>query len=322
MEYEIICQNSRTGTLYNITSLAGDIQYQTYLNGQPGSLTFTTQQDPNNILSLANGSIISFRVDGNGIFWGYIFKMGTDATGVYKVWCYDQLRYLKNMETYINSGQTADKIFTAVCKDAALTKYRVITPSSFIVPEYLHDNKSLYSIIEYGIERANIAEGKQYFIRDKFGEIVFTELAQEKTNLIIGDGSLLSSYQYEISIDDDTYNQVKMIRDNKETGKREIWIAFDSNNQKLWGKLQLLQKVDEAQTNESFIRDTAEKLLKLKNRETMTLKLTAIGVPELVAGSGFRFSLDKLSIKQDMWIVSATHNYLKDFHTMSLDVFI
>lgn len=323
MKYELYCQNSETGTSYDIVELAGRITHQTTLSGQPGKLTVTLQQDPNEILELATGSILTFIVDGYGVFYGYIFTMGTDATGTYQITAYDQMRYLQNQETYTTRGMTADEIFMRVCKDANLTRFRVVTPSNFIVPLYRHPNKSFYSIIQYGIDRAIIdADGAAYyFIKDKFGELLFTELNEEKTGIIIGDTSLLTSYQYEISIDKDTYNTVKVTRDNEATGKREIWGKFDSENQRKWGLLQLVIEADK-DSNEAQMREKAEKVLDLKNRETKTMKLTALGQKELVAGSGFIFSLDKLGIKKNMWITSATHYYEDDNHTMTLEVFI
>lgn len=343
MNHELYCQNIKTGIVYDIISLAGDIQYQTQLGGQPGKLTFSVQQDPNNILEMVCGSIILFSVDGVGVFKGYIFTMGTDATGVYKITAYDQMRYLKNEEVYTTSDMTASQIFERICKDVypglrvstsgdtyrpPSLPYKVITPTTFVVPAYFHDRKTLYSIIEYGIDRTNIDEGekpvadrKHYYIKDKFGVLQFTELGQGLTNLIVGERSLLTSYQYEISIDKNTYNSVVIVRDNETTGKRDVWSAIDSGTQKQWGKLQMVQEADKG-ANEAQIAKKAEDLLRLRNRETKTMKLTALGVPELVAGRGFRFELEKLGIGQNMWITSATHNYEKDYHTMSLEVFI
>lgn len=322
MTYRLECQNSITGIVYDIVTLAGTISHQTSLGGQAGKLTVTLQQDPNGILEISCGSILRFLVDDIGVFYGYIFTMGRDATGIYQITAYDQMRYLKNKETYITSNQTASQVFERVCKDNFQdSQYKVIVPSSFIAPEYNHAGKTLYETIEYGIQQANINETKQYFVKDKFGVLQFTELSQEKTNLIIGDESLLTSYQYEISIDKETYNSVKIYRDNKKTGKREVWIEFDSSTQKQWGKLQTVIQAKEEQ-NEAQIKELANNYMKLYNRESQTMKLTALGRVELTAGSGFTFQLSDLAINQAMWITSATHTYENDYHTMSLDVYI
>ena len=131
----------------------------------------------------------------------------------------------------------------------------------------------------------------------------------------------IKCYQYERSIDKEVYNQIKMYRENSKTGKRDIWIAKDSDNIKRWGKLQLLAKAGDNDT-QAMIQDTIQKYLKVKNREAQTLKLNALGVDELTAGKGFKFILPRENINQDMWIVSSTHNYNKDVHTMKLEVYI
>lgn len=344
MSYQLLCQNSLSGTVYDITTLASGISHETSLSGgQPGKLTFSTSEDPNNVLEMVCGSIINFSVDGIGVFYGYIFTMDADEKGNYKITAYDQMRYLKNKEVYITSGMTASEIFELVCRDVypgvresvsgdtykpASLPYRVVVPSAFVVPEYLHDGKTLFEIIEYGIDRTNVAEMQKpiadrefFFMKDKFGELQFTTLAQEKTDLIIGDRSLLTSYQYSISIDKDTYNSVVIYRDNEKTAKREIWLEFDSDTQKQWGKLQMIEKAAD-ELNEAQIRELANNYMKLYNRETKTMKLNANGHKQLIAGSGFTLSLDSLGIKQDMWILSATHSYEKDKHTMALSVYI
>lgn len=320
MDLKLYLQNSNTGTVYDISDLASDIQIAKNIEGNAGKLTALLQKDPNNILQIANGSIVSFIADGVGIFFGYIFTIGTDAKETYKITAYDQLRYLKNEEVYVTKNLTASQIFEKICYDNQL-RYQIKVPSNYVPSAFLHDKKTLYDIINRGRKMANVYENRQYYITDEFGILTWSELSAEKTNLILGEGSLLTDYQYERSIDKDSFNQIKIYRDNQTSGKRDVWLAKDSNNLKRWGKLQYLQKADENDT-EAMIQETLQKLLKVKNRETQTLKLNALGVNELQAGKGFRFILNRENINQDMWIVSSTHNYNKDSHTMSLEVYI
>jgi hypothetical protein len=313
-------QNSNNGTVFDISELASTIQVTKNIEGNAGELTVLLQKDPRNLLQISNGSIVSFIADGIGIFFGYVFTIGTDAKETYKLTAYDQMRYLKNEEVYVTQNLTASQIFEKICYDNQL-RYQIKVPSNYIPSAFLHDKKTLYEIINRGIKLANIYEQKQYYITDEFGTLTWSELGSEKTNLILGDGSLLTNYQYERSIDKDSFNQVKIYRENQESGKRDIWIAKDSNNVRRWGKLQYIEKADDNDT-EAMIQDTIQKLLKVKNRETQTLKLNALGVNELQAGKGFKFILNRENINQDMWIISSTHNYNKNTHTMELEVYI
>lgn len=320
MKLNLYLQNSSTGIIYDISDLATTIKVTKNIEGNAGQLNVTLQKDPNNLLQVANGSVISFVADGTGIFFGYVFKIGVDAEKTYKITAYDQLRYFKNSEVYVTKDLTASEIFGKVCYDNEL-KYKIKVPSNYIPSPYLHDNKTLYEICNRGRKLANIYEKKQFYITDEFGILTWSELRSEFTNIIIGEKSLLTDYQYEKGIDDDTYNQIKIYRENQDTGKRDVWIAKDSNNIKKWGKLQLLQKAEDNETTAS-IQETLMNYLKVKNREQETLKLNALGVNELQAGKGFTFVLDSENISQKMWIVSSTHNYNRDTHTMELEVFI
>ena len=318
MKLELYLQNSNTGEVYDISNVAEQVEIAQTLDGDAGKLTCTLQKDPNNILKIANGSLISFIVDKKGFFFGYVFKIGTDANQNYEITAYDQMRYLKNSDVYTTGNMTASDIFKKICNDYGL-RYEVKVPSYYVPDTYVHDNKTLYNIINRGLQLADINEKAQYFIADRFGTLTWSEFSYEKTNVQLGGGSMLTSYTYEKSIDEDTYNQIKMYRDNKDSGKRDIWLVKDSNNIKRWGTLQLLKKADD-DTNAAQVRETAENYLKVKNRETETLKLEAEGIPELVVGRGIKFVLPSEGIDKWMWIKSSTHTFTKYKHTMDLEV--
>jgi len=329
MQYTIQCQNTLTGTMYDITTLVDSVTHDTFISGQPGKCTFTVHDDPGNRLQIVNGSIITFSVNGRGIFYGYVFSMETSRDGDNKITAYDQIRYLQNKEVYVTEGVTASQIFELVCSEnfgesagrKTDSQYKVVTPSVWI-PEYKIHNGTLYEVIQYGIEQSIVHEaGKYYFIRDNYGTLEFTELAQCKTNYIIGDGSLLTDYTYKLSIDKDVYNRIKITRTDKEVGRIISHVSPYTESQKQWGVLQMVEEIDTPMSVEQMT-DLAAKYLKRYNREAQTLKLNALGVPELIAGSGFTLSIAKLGIKQDMWIVSASHNYQQGLHTMQLEVSI
>lgn len=319
--YKLILQNSNNGEVFDITELVGDITLTSELmTGQPEKLTFFIQEDPNKLLQISEGSIVSFSVNEKGIFFGYIFTIGTDATEIYKITAYSQMRYLKNEETVLTQNETSSKTFTNLCNKFELEN-EVITKSSFIPPEYNHDKKSLFTIIQEQIEKCNVGENKQYLIYDDFGTLKFNELSNMKTDFIIGDELLLLNYQYETSIDSETYNTIKITRDNEETGKRDVWIVQDSNNIKKWGKLQYLEQADKEQ-NDAQITELANNLLTLHNTPTRTMKLNCLGILGFIAGNGFVLKLERLGIYQYMWIKSITHKFTKDLHTMDMEVFI
>ena len=321
MNIEAIVQDSKSGVAYDISELITDATWETTLTNQPGKLTFNYIDD--NKVTISEGSPISFKVDGKGVFFGYIFKRGKKKDEKVPVTAYDQMRYLKNKDTYVLSNLTASQIFTKICSDFKLS-FEVIDSSSYIVSPRVNDNKTLFEIIQHGIDETLINTGNWYMIRDNFGKLQFISINSMKTDLFIGDESLLIDFDYESSIDDDTYNQVKLIKENKETKKREIYIVKDSNTIKQWGLLQYFEKMDE-NANAAQIQARAEMILKLKNRVTKKLKLDCLGDLRVVAGSGVVLGINDLqkegvAINQYFMVTTCSHTFQNDLHTMQLEV--
>ncbi len=95
-------------------------------------------------------------------------------------------------------------------------------------------------------------------------------------DLVLGDESLVFDFDYEKSIDDDFYNQIKIVSDNEESGKRDVYITKDSGSISKYGLLQYFEKLDK-NTNASQAKSKADTLLKLYNREMETLSLKCLG---------------------------------------------
>jgi hypothetical protein len=323
VKIELIVQNADTGKALEISELVSSISWSTYVADQPGKLVFAFIDESDKVLA-TEGSVVSFKVDGTKVFFGYVFKEGVDETESISITAYDQLRYLKNKDTYVLANMTASQVFEKVCKDFKL-RYSVIDKSSYVLPSSLEDNKGLYEIIQKGMDLTLINSGNWYVVRDNFGTLEYQLLNRLKTLVFIGDGSSLSKYSFESSIDDDTYNQIKLVKENKDTAKREIYIVKDSSTIKTWGTLQYFETVDEA-SNAAQIQARAEMLLKLKNRKTKSLKLNnVLGDLRVFAGAGVVLGIKKLvvrgiAINKYFMVTSATHTFANDLHTMSLEL--
>lgn len=322
MNLELIIQDSKTGSAWDLSELVvGGINWDTTMIEQPGKLTFEYLDHES--ISVNEGSPMWLKMDSQEVFFGYLFKKGVSKNGKIPVIAYDQMRYLKNKDTYVFSGLSAAQIFSKITSDFKL-KASVINDSPYIVPSRIHDNKTLFETIQYGIDETLINTGNWFMIRDRFGTLEFVNINSLKTDLFIGDESLLIDYDYSSSIDDDTYNQVKLIKENKKTKKREIYIVKDSSTIKQWGLLQYFEKMDE-DANEAQIKSRADMMLKLKNRTTKKLKLQALGYLRVSAGNGIILGisdLEKHGIAKNQYfmVTQATHTFSSDMHTMQLEV--
>ena len=137
-------------------------------------------------------------------------------------------------------------------------------------------------------------------------------------NILIDEETGLN-FDYTSSIDESTYNKVKLIYDNEETSKREVYIAQDSSHMNEWGILQhydVLSKGENGQVK-------ADALLDLYNQKTRKLNISdAFGDCRVRAGSlvGVIMDLGDVKLKNYMLVETCKHTFKVDEHVMSLSL--
>jgi hypothetical protein len=163
-----------------------------------------------------------------------------------------------------------------------------------------------------------MANTNRFFVFfDDFGELSLRNVNDFLAGFYIGDESQMTGFEYGRDIDQDTYNLVKLYRDNQETGKRELFVAQDSANIARWGVLQLYESVDEGM-NTAQINEMLTQLVRLKNREQKSLKINAIGDIRVRAGMYLPIIIESLGINQPMLVDEAKHKFDGEDHTMDL----
>jgi hypothetical protein len=319
MNPEIYTQNA-SGKVFDVSWLCVSAVYDTHMYGQPGRLIVELLEDPSTALDIVNGGAISMKIDGKGLFYGYIFTINIDERQTRVITAYDQSRYLKNDDVFTTPAMTADAIFENCCRRAGLFKFEARRRPGFICPEYFHDKKSLYSIINYGIERTFETEGTRLFVWDDFGTLVFDDVENRRTDVVIGDASLLYEYKSETSIDKDTFNLTRVYKDDERSGKRIVWEKGDDTAQRRWGVLSYVLQA-EKDMNAAQIARLAEGILKVKNRETRSISLKAIGDARVTAGTAFTLNISKIGLNGTFLTESVTHRFSRGTHTMDMEVF-
>lgn len=320
---ELIVQSSEDGTIYDLSNISKSISTSKPIDSSAGKCSFSIDTNKQKI-RIPMGSTVSLTVTEQGKkkgkFFGYVFSTEPKGNEV-NVTAYDQLRYLKNNETYVLTGTTMERIIKLIGNDFGL-RLGTIEGVGYILPERVEDNKALGDIIQRAIDFTLQGTGRQFIIRDEFGYLCCRDVSKLVTNLVVGDVSLLKDYSYKESIDSNVYNSVKLYKDNKDSGKREIYVIYDSNNIKRWGKLQFYQSVDENITD-AQAREKAQQYLKLYNRVNRTLSLKCEGVIDLEPGSGIYLQITDIPgvvFTQAALITKIDDNYENGNHTMDLEV--
>jgi hypothetical protein len=318
--FEILIDN-KNGNVWEIADIVSGVSWKTSRMGRPGSLSFTLvknaiYQDVR--FEYNNGDIVRFRKDGLNVFYGYIFSIDGGKDDAVKILAYDQIRYLLSSDTYVFANITASDILRKIAADFNL-RLGQIADTIYRIPTMVEDGKKLLDIICKSLDLTLINSNRNFVLYDDFGSLRIRNIEDMLVDFYIGDGSLMYDFNTKTSIDQDTYNKVKLYKDNKDTGKREVYIAQDDANKERWGTLQLYQSVDE-NMNAAQINQLLNTLITLKNRESKTLKINAIGDVRIRAGSYVRILIEKYGINQPFLVDECQHSFDGADHTMALEM--
>lgn len=313
MALEILFDN-RDGKIYDISEMVTSISWKTVRIGQPGSLDVSLVKHKD--VRIDPGAVIRVRDGSNNVFYGYVFTIEQGDDDEVSITAYDQIRYLLSKDTFVFANATAGEIIRKVAGDFGL-KVGNLTGTGYRIPTLVEDNQTGLDVICKALDLTLIATGNIYVFYDNFGSLMLTNAADMRVDVAIGDESLAYGFSYKRSIDDDTYNRIKLVQNNKETKRRDVYVAQDSANIAKWGRLQYFDVVDE-KMNAAQIKELLNMLIQLKNRERRSLKIDALGDLRIRAGCYIPVILNELGINQYFLVDECTHKWEGDEHTMSI----
>lgn len=309
MEAHLYIQNGET--VYEPV-VQGSITWETQRKGQPGKCTFTLI--PDNILKIEEGNALRLDVDGTPVFFGFIFERSWNSDGLVKVSAYDQLRYLKNKDSYNYVDLTAGEVIKMIAGDYNLEIGELEDTGEKIIRN--EKDKTLFDIITTNMDIAMMHKKKIFVFYDNAGKLTLKDAENMKLNVVIDNKTALD-YDYKISIDSNTYNQIKLYREDKNTKKREVFLTKSSVNINKWGILQKDESIDEGADGQSI----ADNYLNIYNRPSKSLSIKdAFGDIRVRAGCLLPVFLDTKDtvLKNYLLVESVTHKIDTGTHTMDL----
>ena len=188
----------------------------------------------------------------------------------------------------------------------------------WVIASRVEDNVSLLDMISNALDQTLQNTGDLYILHDDFGKLNLSFLGDMYVPIMI-DAETGQNYDYESSIDENTYNRIKLVYDNEDAGKREVYIAQDSSNINRWGILQYFDALQKGENGQA----KADALLQIYNKETRTLTVKdAAGDSRVRGGSLVVVQLDLGDVKlQNLMLVEkCVHKYGESKHTMDLTV--
>lgn len=290
-----------------------DITWETNRKNTPGKLTFTVIQDQE--IEFAEGSAVSLQVNGIPLFYGFVFSRSRDKSHQIKVTCYDQIKYLiKNNDTYQYENKQVDDVVRMIAEDYRLN-VGSLESGGYSMTQY-EEEETLYDIIQNAMDLTLMNTGTLFVLYDDFGKLTLKNIESMKTNILI-DEETGENYTYTSSIDELTYNQIRLYYDNEETGTREVYIAKDSENINRWGVLQYTEQLNDPTSGQV----KADALLQYYDKVTRGLDVSGCVMKgKLQAGNsvGVILNLGEIKIQNYMVAEKVTHHITTDHWSADL----
>jgi len=310
MSQKLLIQNGNT--VYEPV-IQDEITWTTERKGAAGKLEFKVIKD--SIIDFEEGNPISFKIDNTNLFYGFVFKKKRDKEQIITTTAYDQLRYLKNKDTKTYTNKRADELVKMIADEYKL-KIGILENTGYVIAKKAENNQALFDMILNALDETIRNKKEMYVLYDDFGKLCLKNLERMKVGLII-DEETGENYDYESSIDSNTYNQIKLAYDNSDTKKREIYMAKDSSNIQKWGVLQYFDTINEKTNGKA----KARALLDLYNQKTRNLQIkNAIGDVRVRGGSLVivRLDLGDVKLQNFMLVEKAKHTFKNEEHFMDL----
>ena len=318
MKCELLIANKRSGKIWDVVNCTQTASWTTNRTGSPGTFKFTLNKCAD--IAFLEGDIVRFSVDGQLQFYGWVFTKVKNRWDEIEVTCYDRLRYLKANASYAFYDYKVGDMIAQIAADFQLD-VGAVAHTGYGIPSFIREDESVLDMIGEAVQQTLLNTGDIYVFYDDGNGLALQRPEDMISNVMIGERSLLTDYEYKTDIDEQTYNSVKLARPNEQTGRADVVIAEDSANIGQWGLLQLYQTVD-GDVNDAQMLAQAQASLAYYNRRMRTVKVNSLGVPGLRAGQMVLMKvpgLGDINLDQYVLLEQVTHTWENDVHTMEFE---
>ena len=259
---------------------------------------------------ISDGDAVSFSFGGSNLFFGYVFTVEHRHDGQTRLKCFDQLRYLKNRDSFVFAGK-ASELVKLIAKKYGL-RTGTVEDTGCILPQTVYEN-TLADILSEALTATREQTGKSFLLYDEGGALTLKNADAAGSGVRLDPGNM-REFSKRYSIDDGVYDRVVAASDDRSSGVRTVYTADDPDAEKRWGVLQYYKKLDASQDP----AQTVKKLLRAYSPENISVFARGCeGSAPVRGGSIVKFSEDGERY-ENMRCESVEHTFSGGIHLMDV----
>jgi len=314
MEQAIVSIQTRRHRYTPIT--AEDITLESSRAGSPGKLTFRIVKDE--VIGqrgFHEGDRVELTQGGDTLFRGFVFTKRRSHGGVITVTAYDQIRYLKNRDTYAYEDLTASDLLRQIAADWGM-ETGTIEETGYILPDRVENGRPLLDILQTAIDITFAQTGHPFVLYDKAGKLHLSHAQNMRLDTLIHAGSI-GNFDYTSTIDQQAYSAVLLHRPGETEGETIFYESRRDDLHARWGMLRHYARL----TEDTDGRETADALMRKYGRKTRRLRiLEAVGDKRVRGGCMLPVELyvGDLTLGRFLQVERVIHRFTESSHLMEL----
>ena len=268
-------------------------------------------------LNFTEGNPVCLQLRGQTVFYGYIFSKSRQDKDMISVTAYDQLRYLKNKDTFVYSNKSYSDLVRMAINDFGLSAGE-ISDTGFCIPRRTEEG----TVMDMLLSASDLTyenTGELFVLYDDCGKICLKN-SDELVVPVLIDESSASGFSYTSTIDSGVFNRIKLAADNDDAGVREIYLFNDAASQENWGVLQHYERISDPL--ECDFAAVGQTLLGKLNRKRRILSIQGCFGDHMVRGGCkvcVNLNVGDLVIDNFMTVERVTHRLSDGRHFMDIE---
>ena len=307
------------GNAFDILDLCNNITWSGRIGTPTRSLKVTLLDDergryPRSCVNIEKGTQCIYSRENKELFRGIFLRQEQGSGRMMTLIAYDNGIYLSNnKDSFLYENKTASFIFEDVCKRFNIP-YGRIDNTEYIIDELPKSRTTGFDVIADALASTYEATSRRFSVVCNGEKMELISREENFLQWVISTDANVMDYDYSVDME-----KIKTRINLIDSDDKVVVSKSDPELEKLIGMFQEVATADK-DMSEGKLNELAANMLKEQGRAKKSLSVNALGIDEIIAGTGVFVRIPHLDIVRTFYVEGDNHSYKDGYHTMKLDL--